>query len=191
MKAFNRIGWTGALALALVLGGAAQAEETTTTSYSPLAFNAFAGLGYYNLSSSTNSGTGVDVSRSNGRLGAAFGGDLGFRLSPSVAIVALAEYVPLFNTNSDDVGAHIYTVGGGFRVQPAPWAQFLFAGGYTGSGGGTNGNNDLHGWALKAIGFYPVAAGFGPYLQLGYNHLKNDFYGLNVFTANAGLSFSL
>ena len=46
---------------------------------------------------------------------------------------------------------------------------------------------DLPGFGLKAIGFAPVLAGFGPYLQLAYNNFSNQVTLVNV---NAGISYS-
>lgn len=175
---------------ALGLGGAAYAQDhdaddapaTTTTTWSPFAFNAWAGIAYDYVHFSGD----TTLSSSDGKLGANFGGDLGFRFSPEVAVVALFEYAPIF---SSDVASHLINVGGGLRFQgQSSPGQFLLAGTYSNlSGGGST----TGGWGAKLMGFYPLSSGFGPYLQLAYNRFGPSGGTLDIFSANAGLSLSL
>jgi hypothetical protein len=172
-----------AACLGLLVGGVAHAQqpvvENGNASWNPFALNLWAGLGYDYLHFSGQ--TALDTS--NGKLGVNLGGDLGFRFSPEVGLVAFAEYAPII---SSDVASHVVTVGGGLRFQPAI-AQFLVGAGYSNlSGGGST----TGGFGVKLMAFYPVASGFGPYLQLNYNRFSPGGGSLDLFSANAGLSFS-
>jgi|GEM_PF-4439927 len=167
----------------LGVGGTAVAQETVavTPTWSPFAVNAWAGIAYDYLHFSGDS----TLSTSDGKLGASFGGDVGFRFSPQLAVVALFEYAPVFDS---DVASHLINVGGGLRFQPATPAQFLLAGTYSNL---SSGDFTQSGWGAKLMGFYPIGSGFGPYLQLAYNRFSPTGASLDVFSANAGLSFSL
>lgn len=163
------------------LGGAARAQPVASPGWSPFAFNAWAGIAYDYLHFSGDS----TLSTSDGKLGAAFGGDVGFRFTPQLGVVALFEYAPVFDS---DVASHLINVGGGLRFQPAPPAQFLFAATYSNL---SSGDFTTSGWGAKLMGFYPIGSGFGPYLQLAYNRFSPIGGDLDVFSANAGLSLSL
>ena len=167
--------------IAVLLGATAAAQEPAPepVAYSPFAVNAWAGIAYDLLHAS-----GGTLSDSSSKAGAALGGDIGFRFTPSFALVALAEYAPIFS--GDAFASNDYTLGGGFRFQSG-LAQFILGGGYSSlnTPGGSAG-----GWGAKLIGTYPVLAGFGPYLQFGYNSFGVSGSTLSIFTANGGISFS-
>jgi hypothetical protein len=193
MKRIHKLIPALCLALSLGVAGMAHAQTTvadgdsddvtvvtTTPEWSPFAFNAWAGIAYDYV----HLGGDDTLSSSDGKLGANFGGDVGFRFSPTFALVGLFEYAPIF---SSDVASHVVTVGGGLRFQPALAAQFLLGAGYSNLGGD---GDSTAGFNVRLMGFYPVASGFGPYLQLSYSRFSPASASLDLFSANAGLSFS-
>ena len=93
------------------------------------------------------------------------------------------------NSSTGTSATHTFTLGGGLRFQPNWAGQFLIGGGFS-SLASDNGCGSTNGFAVKAIAFYPVAYGFGPYVQLGYNRFSPTGVTLDLFTANAGISFS-
>ena len=165
-------------ALALFCAAGAHADEVPPP-WSPFGANLWAGvaLDYLDWSGST-------LNSSNAKLGFSLGGDLGFRFSPELAVVALGEFAPIV---SSDTANNRYLLGGGLRFNSSPLAQFLIGAGYASlsSGGGST-----SGWGVRLMGFSPAFNGFGPYVQFAFDSFGASGATLRIFSLNAGISYS-
>jgi hypothetical protein len=149
--------------------------------YSPIAFNVWAGLNADFVGCANCAGP----YGSAGFVGANFGGDIGVRLNRHVSLVGMLEYSPLFG----DIGTvDTFSLGGGFRFDPSPFAQLLLALTFT----ETNYSGpDQGGIGAHFYAFFPIGIGFGPYVGLAYRRFYDSTGPApDIFSLQGGISYS-
>jgi|SRR5215472_2455681 len=160
----------------LALGGVSLASETAA-SYPPVAINAWTGIGIFYLHQSdpvAGSGTGS--------LAARLGGDVGFRFSRQFSLLAVADYQAFLPDEDEKPG--LLFLAPGLRWQPESAFQFTFAAGYAHSTWSGNGVG------FRAIAFWPVLGGFGPYSQISFNVFAPHGIATQLLDLTLGISYS-
>ena len=160
----------------LALGSVSLASETAA-SYPPVAINAWAGIGiFYMHQSDPLAGPGT------GSLAARLGGDVGFRFSRQFSLLAVADY-QAFLPDEDEIPG-LLLLAPGLRWQPGSAFQFTFAAGFAHSTWSGNGVG------FRAIAFWPLAGGFGPYSQISFNVFAPHGMGTQLLDLTLGISYS-
>jgi hypothetical protein len=186
----KNLGWLVVLS-ALCIGGAASAQRyyyygpgyypppppRYEVYYSPIAFNAWAGLSL-DFAGCFNCVGPFD--QANTYLGAALGGDFGVHLSRRWSLVGLAEYDPIFGSSGT---ADLISIGGGFRFDPSPYNQLLFGISYSQTNYAGFGSES--GLGFHFMSFFPLGNGFGPYVEF----VGRQFYDNAGNPSDAILSF--
>jgi hypothetical protein len=164
---------------ALVAGDASLASDAPV-SYPPVAINAWAGVGVFYAHWSDPFGAG-----STGSVHARLGGNAGFRFSRQLSLLAVVDFQAFVPDESDK--PTLLLLAPGLRWQPESPFQFTFAAGYIhGSWVGPPSN----GIGLRAIAFWPVLGGFGPYSQISFNALVERGRGTQLLDLTLGISYS-
>jgi len=156
--------------------GVSLANETPA-SYPPVAINAWTGLGMFYLHQSDPWGGSGTAS-----LAARVGGDVGLRFSRQFSVLAVADYQAFIPDEHEK--PWLLLVAPGLRWQPESPFQFTFAAGFVHSTWSGNGVG------FRAIAFWPLRAGFGPYSQISYNVSAPRGMATQLLDLTLGISYS-